>query len=163
MIAVGEGEELLADGRPGGHLELAHSADVGGFQAVFDLALDHARMPSWQAVEVADAGPNLFDGRVDDARNIDGRHGFLAAHRCCQCTPPAGWRLSMRLEDLSISLKKASCCRRAGRLAVERGRHSGMIAEEAGEISLCGKAQMAGDAGERLVRLAELMQRFLHA
>ena len=62
MIAVGEGEELLADGRPGGHLELAHSADVGGFQAVFDLALDHARMPSWQAIEVAGCGPNPSTG-----------------------------------------------------------------------------------------------------
>ena len=46
MIAIGEGEQLFADGRAGGDLELAHAPMSVGFLAVLDLALDHARMPS---------------------------------------------------------------------------------------------------------------------
>src|SRR5690606_6365179 len=73
---------LLADGSARSHLELAYAADVGRGFAVLDLALDHARMPAGQPVEIADSLPDLLDRCVDDTRNPDFRHAILP--RCCR-------------------------------------------------------------------------------
>src|SRR5690606_2906688 len=67
MFGVGKGDQPFAYDRARGHLEPPHGADLGRGLAVLDLALDHARVPGGQAVEVTYACPDLLHRRIYDA------------------------------------------------------------------------------------------------